>query len=151
MMAVYLYIERSWDLVASSPRMEDLFPKEILDAIGGVEAMEQLPLHPFVPAEIGDLLFSPKEKEMIERGWDAQGTPFLIAYCLGLQPIIYCSEQGSPSTNLQNWRAIEEMSSFSLAGNGGQYYLSSLSKIQNLIRLQRNKPSTWIPLDSLVD
>lgn len=122
--------------LANHSSMEDFFPEEILDAIGGVQAIEMLEkIEEEVPEYSANfpprywdekkhdwiLRFSEPEGSAIRRGFDKKGRPFLVAYIpkyfpLGFYTSSNCSKPAD-FKDLKNWWVGQHSSGGSWGGS----------------------------------
>jgi hypothetical protein len=138
--------------------MEDLFPAQILNAIGGAENMERLERVPEVPdyaPNIGHMRSSydkngkkipaihvPPKDPVIKRGLDEKGRPFLEVFVPGYRPLIYYTysncEKTADFTDLRNWEigAYDATCSASLVGSSSDFKENALSLLSQIMQGQ---------------
>ncbi|MDE3045409.1 MAG: hypothetical protein KGJ02_02020 [Verrucomicrobiota bacterium] len=101
--------------------MEDLYPREVIDALGGVEALEKLEesnLFPDYAANLQHCRYAFKGNERIQiidipqgplitRGRDQSSRPFLEVCLPGYVPLVYYTyttcETAADFTNIRKW------------------------------------------------
>lgn len=146
----------------SQPRnpMEDLFPPQILDAIGGPEVMEKLELIAEVPEYASNVnllrytwdseqntrirLIEAPKGPLVKQGRDKDGRPFLEAYVPGYEPLVFYPysncHNAAGFTSLGNWQVRGGNSSTSLSSGSANLAAFTKNALLLLSQIMKGEP-----------